>query len=563
MTVDIVIRAINEASGEITKVNVSLEGTETAAKGAAVETKKVGLSMTDVNSAMQIGKQVIDAVGQAYGATVGKSQAYAASIRSLKAITGGTAEETSRLIQVVDDYEISTEDLTASMRVLTKNGLVPNRETIIGLAKEYQSIQDPLAKNEFLVKNLGRASVGYTNLLSQNTDELERNFDAVNANLILNEKQLAQAEQLRLAQDNLNDTLEGLSITVGAGLTPILSDWLTMIDTLTKGEYDHAQAIQNTNGLALIPMIGTAYALNEAHLKNEAALKAKIAAEEEAKVAGEALTETEEQLAAAAQKVLDANRAMASTIQSMQNAEDAYNEKVRTLADERAAIMGRLEELRKNGSIKNQEAIQAELGKLDQLKNKEKEIENERARQTKQFISDMLLQQLAVGGLTTVELREFAKQQVAWGLWSKDIQDKALAAQKEAQKVVDTIAAIENKTVTLTVNTVYTPSSSPPPPGAGGLVPRAAGGPVEVGKAYLVGEKQPEMFVPWTNGTIIPSVSRSGFTETKASVSTSSNGNTYIFNAYGSFSQSTGDLEREFISMLRKAQADGLIPVGR
>lgn len=35
---------------------------------------------------------------------------------------------------------------------------------------------------------------------------------------------------------------------------------------------------------------------------------------------------------------------------------------------------------------------------------------------------------------------------------------------------------------------------------------RAAGGPVEAGKAYLVGEKRPELFMPGRSGTIIPSV---------------------------------------------------------
>ena len=35
---------------------------------------------------------------------------------------------------------------------------------------------------------------------------------------------------------------------------------------------------------------------------------------------------------------------------------------------------------------------------------------------------------------------------------------------------------------------------------------RASGGPVTAGRAYVVGERQPELFVPNTSGTIIPSV---------------------------------------------------------
>lgn len=36
---------------------------------------------------------------------------------------------------------------------------------------------------------------------------------------------------------------------------------------------------------------------------------------------------------------------------------------------------------------------------------------------------------------------------------------------------------------------------------------RASGGPVEAGKAYLVGEKGPEPFIPKVSGTILPNAS--------------------------------------------------------
>jgi hypothetical protein len=39
---------------------------------------------------------------------------------------------------------------------------------------------------------------------------------------------------------------------------------------------------------------------------------------------------------------------------------------------------------------------------------------------------------------------------------------------------------------------------------------RAAGGPVNAGKPYIVGEKRPELFIPGTSGTIVPSLSGMG-----------------------------------------------------
>ena len=43
----------------------------------------------------------------------------------------------------------------------------------------------------------------------------------------------------------------------------------------------------------------------------------------------------------------------------------------------------------------------------------------------------------------------------------------------------------------------------------GGLF-RANGGPVKAGKPYIVGERQPELFVPRTSGTILPSTKIGG-----------------------------------------------------
>tara|TARA_R100000231_G_scaffold58598_1_gene48324 strand:- start:393 stop:2336 length:1944 start_codon:yes stop_codon:yes gene_type:complete len=44
----------------------------------------------------------------------------------------------------------------------------------------------------------------------------------------------------------------------------------------------------------------------------------------------------------------------------------------------------------------------------------------------------------------------------------------------------------------------------------GGIFKRENGGPVKAGQPYIVGERQPELFVPRTSGTILPSVPRGG-----------------------------------------------------
>ena len=190
--VDVVINAIDQSSATMGKVNaqyvslndqltklaqqekanavlldakVKFEGLSQAEKEALIATEDLaksntgladanqstGMSMADLNAGIGVIKQSYEALNKVYDATIGASQAYAEQVRDLKAITGESAQSTSDLIQVADDFQITTEDLTASMRVMTKNGLVPNKETIISLAEQYQNIQDPLQKNEFLI----------------------------------------------------------------------------------------------------------------------------------------------------------------------------------------------------------------------------------------------------------------------------------------------------------------------------------------------------------------------------------------------------------------------------
>lgn len=65
------------------------------------------------------------------------------------------------------------------------------------------------------------------------------------------------------------------------------------------------------------------------------------------------------------------------------------------------------------------------------------------------------------------------------------------------------LAKIE-RDITIHVHTSYDGSgAAPTPPG------RAVGGPVTAGMPYIVGERRPELFVPQTNGRILPSVPQS------------------------------------------------------
>jgi hypothetical protein len=82
------------------------------------------------------------------------------------------------------------------------------------------------------------------------------------------------------------------------------------------------------------------------------------------------------------------------------------------------------------------------------------------------------------------------------------------ASKAKVDALKDEMAGIRSKSVTVTVNTKFSPGGSWYDPRARGA-PRAAGGPVTAGAAYWVGERGPELMVPSQSGTVLSS-SRSG-----------------------------------------------------
>jgi hypothetical protein len=71
------------------------------------------------------------------------------------------------------------------------------------------------------------------------------------------------------------------------------------------------------------------------------------------------------------------------------------------------------------------------------------------------------------------------------------------------------LTALRTAKFTVAVQTVFTGTLPNWIPGLPGLPGRAAGGPVQAMRPYIVGEHRPELFVPDRNGTILPSVPQS------------------------------------------------------
>jgi len=186
--------------------------------GSVVE-ELTGKNVNWGNLAVSATQLVVDGLKDAVKVT----QQYAGEVRDLALISGQGAEEASRLLQVLDDFEISATDVNAAVKAMTKEGLTPNVETIAQLSDQYLQLNDAQAKNEFILKNLGRSGLQWVNVLNQGSSAILALNAGVNSSLILTDENIRKTEEYRLAVDSMGDSWQAIKVEVGMEAIPILS----------------------------------------------------------------------------------------------------------------------------------------------------------------------------------------------------------------------------------------------------------------------------------------------------------------------------------------------------
>ncbi len=469
--VEYIITATDDASATINKVNGELGVSEKQISKVGAESKNTSMTWADLNGAVALGKEAFAVVNQVIDQTIGKFQIYAQQVRDLSVISGQNSQDTSRFIQVLDDFRVSAEDATAATKALTRQGLAPNIDTLASLSDQYLAITDTQQRNEFVLKNLGKAGLEWNQVLQQGSSALRENAAGQNAGLILSQEMLDRAERLRVAQDNLTDSTDALTFSISEDMVPALTGLVNWLNAgaegwshFFKGRQEQLQietamnAILKQQGLSMAegrePMHGLTKATNDqveaARAQAVEQWKANDAISNSV-TSNKAATISAEELAAAQQKVSDINNKLVSAIGSLQTADDAYTRNAKGLANQRIDMETAYSDAKSRGYEKTVGEYKGYEEKIAGLKEKEADLAAERDKQTLQFISNMLLQKLQVDGMTDKEFEAFAKQQKAWGLWSDDTVAKAQKAWLETDKITASINAIpDDKTLNFT-----------------------------------------------------------------------------------------------------------------
>ena len=303
----------DDGSPVIERVNEKLGKTKEKAEGMIPGLEKAGKGLRDFASQNAVLLSTLTAVGVALASSYQEYQKYAGSVRDVALASGTTAEESSKLLQVLDDFQIGAEDVTAAMKALKNNGMVPTIDTLAKLAEGYQAIQDPAQKLKFVYDNLGRSGTKFLNVLNQSPAALRAQGDEINKNLILTDQQIKQAEQARLAMDAWSDSIQGAKVALGGwvGSMIVANDNHTKAIELLKSEgVMVGRGVENTQAYrdALQQLENAELGATRSAEAHGAALDGDVTAMQAAATAADALKISNDDLISSAIAQTDANK---------------------------------------------------------------------------------------------------------------------------------------------------------------------------------------------------------------------------------------------------------------
>ena len=191
-----------------------------------------GLKFTELASVVGLAKQAFQAAKKVVEETVGEFTAYAKTVEDMARVTGSSAEEVSRLIQVSDDLQISTASLEQAMAGAVRKGIDPSVDSIASLADEYLALAPGLERSKFLTDKFGRSGLEMAKLMEQGGDKIREMGAAVDDSLIITDEAIAANQEYYAAMDDLNDIIQGVKLEIGSKLVPALTDAATAIELL-------------------------------------------------------------------------------------------------------------------------------------------------------------------------------------------------------------------------------------------------------------------------------------------------------------------------------------------
>lgn len=469
--VQLIINAINNASRTIKEVEGDVSKMNKSTAAAKDFIAGMGVSLADFSNPAMMAGRAVGFVTDQVKQSINQFAEYGKQVESVSRKLGISAEEASKLIQVSDDLEVDYSTLTQAMKEGLKDGIVPSIDGLAELAKEYQKITDPTKRAAFAVEKFGKAGLEMQKVLEVAPDQLKEMGDAVkDTGLLMSQEGVEAAKKYRQQMDNLEDSVTGVKNQIGMALVPELNKLLEAWNNGAGGAENLNEAVKN--GLVTQKEYDDIIGKINGHTMTWADVNVTLKGRmEEVTGTMDASDRAAAALAYDTQAAADAAKALSDNTMSADDAMKSYTASLLfNLAAAKLEAPAALELAYAMGLV-DERTVQA-YKSIDTL--------------TAAFDEN---NDGVISGTENVEAYK--------------------AAVASLKRVLDDLP--NEKTINVYVNTYgntaaleYNMNTPGGGTGAGNTQPRAAGGPVAAGAAYIVGENGPEMFVPRQAGTIVP-----------------------------------------------------------
>lgn len=481
------------------------------------DTKPLVRSLTDIKAGIDMAamayQQIAQVASEAYNEIITKTVDYNLSIRNMAQNLGLATDETSRIVQAMDDFGVGQEQLQTALALAVKNGFAPSIESIAALADEYNNIQDPVERAAILTEKFGRNWSVLTPALREGGDAIRAAAAGIGDGLIVTDDAAQAAEDYRRALDGLNDSITAIKVQLGNEFIPIMTEALSLFGRI--GE------MTDTSGMN--SGIAWQAALLEKEKEKLYDVRVQMEAIKDLDMAGPigktnaAVLETVEQVDAAAEAFEKLGFLVSGEI--TQDFE-SYETKQKETTEKLEELKTKLEETSTRTPWKTDDiaALKAEIDGLNGslVNNKVAFDEANRARifgiiQDKLAKSD--LPEEAQSAALMALARDLGlineKEAALWNQtdgWAAALGDAAEAAMNTGQEI-ENIPSYKLVVIDIITYGLGAAKRAIAATGASGNVAqkqRASGGPVSAGEPYIVGEEGPEIFVPGASGQIVP-----------------------------------------------------------
>ena len=170
---------IKKYQGSIDTANTKTGGFKRALDGLNSQVPILGRAFALMTNPITLAVAGLSAFAAVAKESIGDTVAYNKEIRELTQVLGLSAEETSRVVQVADDWGISIEQVRGALSLMNKNGVTPSIDNLADLADEYVATADKTEFAEKAAKLLGRQYTTLIPLFAKGGDALREQAAAV------------------------------------------------------------------------------------------------------------------------------------------------------------------------------------------------------------------------------------------------------------------------------------------------------------------------------------------------------------------------------------------------